>query len=338
VNNLLKPPKPAGVGIGRKPPVYLSSGDTVAVSVTGLGTLTNRIGEMESINPVTSEVANISHLQRSNVRFGIDPSSLTQINNKPLYYKSFGNDSGPPVVFIHGLGGSAEFYTPLIQSLGMEKAHSLHCFDLEGHGLSPTSPLSKLSVESFATDVNGVFERANITSNATLIAHSMGCLVAVHFALTHPNKISKLILIGPPPSPLPDAGSNATHARAETVRKKGLAAIVDTVVTAGTSEKTKTSNQLAVAAVRISLLGQDPEGYAKACKALASAEGLDFSAIQTKTLFITGSEDKVSPPLLCEKYVQGLKPEARLQVLENVGHWHIFEDLQGVASAIQSFL
>jgi pimeloyl-ACP methyl ester carboxylesterase len=338
VNDLLKPAKPAGVGIGKNPPVYLSSGDTVAVSVTGLGTLTNRIGETKSTNPITSQVANISHLQQSNARFGIDPSVLTQINNKPLYYKSVGNDSGPPVVFIHGLGGSAEFYTPLIQSLGMEKSHSLHCFDLEGHGLSPTSPLSKLSIDSFATDVNGVFEKANFTSKATLIAHSMGCLVAVHFALAHPDKISKLILIGPPPSPLPDAGRAATHARAETVRTKGLASIVDAVATAGTSEKTKTSNQLAIVAVRMSLLGQDPEGYAKACAALADAEGLDFSALQTKTLIITGSEDKVSPRSLCEKYLEELKVEARLQVLQGVGHWHVFEDLQGVASAIQSFL
>ena len=34
---------PAGVGHGMKPPVYLQSGDTIEVSITGLGTLKNVI-------------------------------------------------------------------------------------------------------------------------------------------------------------------------------------------------------------------------------------------------------------------------------------------------------
>ncbi|GME26154.1 putative protein yisK [Neofusicoccum parvum] len=34
---------PAGVGIGRTPPVFLQPGDTVSISVTGLGTLTNTV-------------------------------------------------------------------------------------------------------------------------------------------------------------------------------------------------------------------------------------------------------------------------------------------------------
>jgi pimeloyl-ACP methyl ester carboxylesterase len=338
LKQLLKPEKPAGVGIGKKPPVYLNFGDTITVSVTGLGTLTNRIGDPTSTNPIVAQVASSSHLEKNNASKSIESTMLTQINNKHLYYRSLGQTSGPPVVFVHGLGGSAEFYTPLIHSLRIAKSHSLHLLDLEGHGLSPTSPLSKLSIESFAADLNGLFEKANITSGATLVAHSMGCLVAVQFALKHPDKISKLILIGPPPSPLSEAGSAATYARAETVRTKGVASVVEAIVTAGTSEKSQTSNPLAITAVRMSLLSQDPEGYAKGCAALADANGIDFAAIQARTLIVTGSEDRVSPPQLCEKYVKELKGNARLQVLENVGHWHIFEDSEGVANAVETFL
>jgi pimeloyl-ACP methyl ester carboxylesterase len=263
---------------------------------------------------------------------------LTQINSKPIYYKASGNPSGPPVIFVHGLGGSAEFFTPLIQCLGLDKSCSLHCFDLEGHGLSPTSPLSKITIESFAADVNGVFEKANIApdTGATIVAHSLGCLIAIQFALKYPNKVSKLVLLGPPPSPLPEAGRTATYARAVTVRTKGMPGIVDAVATAGTSEKSKTS--VALAAVRMSLLSQDPEGYAKACTALAGADGLDFGAIQVETLIVTGKEDKTSPPQLCEKYAKEMNGKAKLHTLEDVGHWHVFEDVQSVAKAIESFL
>lgn len=306
--------------------------------MSGLGTLTNRIGSASSKNPTMNRVESITHLQQCNTTKSIDATSLTSINNKPLHYKRLGEASGSPIVFVHGLGGSAEFFTPLISSLDLEKSHSLHVFDWEGHGLSPSSPLSKLSIQSLAEDLNGVVSKAEAGSGVKLVAHSMGCLIAVQFALDHPEKVSKLILLGPPPSPLPEAGSTATHARAATVRAKGMNAIVDAVAIAGTSEATKTSNPLAVVAVRMSLLGQDPEGYAKACTALAEAPALDFAALQPKTLVITGSEDKVSPPNLCEKYVAELHGTASLQVLDNVGHWHVFEDVQGTADAIKGIL
>jgi pimeloyl-ACP methyl ester carboxylesterase len=279
-------------------------------------------------------------MQSNNANKAVNGSGLTLINGKPLNYKRFGFGSGPPIVFVHGLGGTMDFWTPLIQSLDLEQSHSLHLFDLEGHGLSPTSPISSLSIKSFAEDLNGIFEKADINSGATLVAHSMGCLVAVRFVLEHPGKISKLVLLGPPPSPLPEAASVASYQRATTARMQGMAAIVDAVATAGTSEATKTSNTVALAAVRISLLGQDPESYAKACTALADSakDVLDFSQIGAKTLIVTGAEDKVSPRQLCEKLVAALPNAAGVKVLPAVGHWHVFEDIKGVASAVSSYL
>jgi pimeloyl-ACP methyl ester carboxylesterase len=256
-----------------------------------------------------------------------------------LNYKNFGLASGSPIVFVHGLGGTIDYWTPLIRAAQLDKSHYLHLFDLEGHGLSPTLPLSVLSIESFAADLKGVFEHVQIQSGATLIAHSMGCLIAAQFAVAHPELVSKLILVGPPPSPLPEAAVNGSYQRAETARTKGMTAVVDAVATAGTSEKTKSSNSLALAAVRLSLLGQDPEGYAKACSALAGATNkIDFAQIKAQTLIITGSEDKVSPPQLCETYGKTLPKSGGVEVLENVGHWHVFEDVQGVAKAVSAFL
>ncbi|KAF1939499.1 fumarylacetoacetate hydrolase-like protein [Clathrospora elynae] len=329
---------PAGVGIGRKPPVYLKPGDIIAVSVTGLGTLTNRVADLSTPNPITGQVASISNIHPNNAGKSPNGSALTKINNKPLYYKTLGKGREPPIVFVHGLGGNTESFTPLIQTLSLEKSHSLHLFDLEGHGLSPTSPLSKLNIESFAEDLNSVLEHASLTSSVTLIAHDMGCLIAAHSALAHPDKVSKLILIGPPPSPLLEADIAALNARAETVRREGMVSIVDTVTAVGTSEKTKTWNYLAIAAIRILLLSQDAEGYAKACTALAGAKDLDFGAIQAHTLIITGSEDEASSPQLCEEYGNAIGEKASLKVLDGCGHWHVFEDLQGVAQAVQEFL
>jgi pimeloyl-ACP methyl ester carboxylesterase len=112
------------------------------------------------------------------------------------------------------------------------------------------------------------------------------------------------------------------------------------VVAGGTSESTKKLNPVALAAIRLSLLGQDPEGYAKACAALArsGAHSLDFSRISAKTLLVTGSEDNISPPQLCNKYSDAMPRTMGVKVLSSVGHWHVFEDLDGVVNATSNFL
>jgi pimeloyl-ACP methyl ester carboxylesterase len=327
---------PAGVGFGQKPPVFLKPGDVVEVSVSGLGTLKNVIAEPTAKNQTVSRIQS-SYIPISNLNKTCGGVGLTSIHSKQLYYRHAGVASGSPIIFIHGLGGSSEFYTPLITSLGLEKTHSLHLLDLEGHGLSPTSAASTISISSYASDFHALAQYANITG-ATVIAHSMGCLVALALALKHPELVSKLVLLGPPPTPLPEAGQIGSIARAATVRSSGMASVVDAVVTAGTSAKSKTDNPIGIAAVRMSLLGQDPEGYAKGCTAFAGAsEVLPVQQIKSRTLIVTGDEDKVSPPQLCEKYSTEIKG-AKVHVLPQVGHWHIFEDVKGVSNAVASFL
>jgi pimeloyl-ACP methyl ester carboxylesterase len=211
-----------------------------------------------------------------------------------------------------------------------------YLFDLEGHGLSPTSPTSKISIVSLATDVEALCSRSGLT-NVTLVAHSLGCLVALKCAQDNPGLVSRLILVGPPPNPLSEAGIQGSHARAALVRAEGMDTVVDAVSIAGTSEKTKSSNLVALSAVRISLSGQSSEGYAKTCTALAEATILDLSSIKVKTLIITGAEDRVSTTQVCEGYRQSLPDVVHVEVLKDVGHWHVFEDPVGVSKALEDF-
>lgn len=332
---------PAGVGIGRKPPVFLKAGDVVEVSVTGLGTLRNEMAGPSARNQTVPRVLSESaaaHVPISNLDRTCGGQGLTALNGKRLYYRRAGLPAGPPVIFIHGLGGSSENYTPLIGALSLEETHSLHLLDQEGHGLSPTAATSAISIASYAADVAALAEHAGIASGAAVMAHGMGCLVAGTLALEHPRLVSRLVLLGPPPSPAPGAGRRGPVARAATVRAQGMAAVVDAVTAAATSAATRARNHLAVAAIRMSLLGQDPEGYAKGCTALGAAEkGLEWGRIEAKTLIVTGDEDKVSPPAVCEKMAAQIQGSV-VKVLPETGHWHVFENLKDTTEAVKSFL
>ncbi|KAJ4353355.1 uncharacterized protein N0V89_005083 [Didymosphaeria variabile] len=262
---------PAGVGFGQKPPVYLQPGDEINVSVTGLGTLTNRVASLSTPNRTLErcQTATSSFFIANATRFPHE--RLIMINGKATYYRVLGKEDGPPILFVHGLGATSEYFTPLISAMNLGKKYRIHLYDFEGHGLSRTHPLSRLSVRSLASDLNGIFEHAEMPANATLIADSMGCLIALQFVLSHPGKISKLILLSPPPSPLPEALGKRLHERAETVRTHGISAIVDSAASSTEADSLMMLKPLALAARRISLLGQDAEGYAKACMAFGRA-------------------------------------------------------------------
>ncbi|KAH8779987.1 hypothetical protein F5883DRAFT_516961 [Diaporthe sp. PMI_573] len=332
---------PAGVGIGKTPPVYLKPGDEVAISVTGLGTLTNRVAQPDAINTMGKRNSAASSFTLINSDKAVGRGdALTVIDGKPVSYNKLG--SGPEnIVFVHGLGGTKDYWTPLVSALALPDRATVHLYDFEGHGQTPTHPLSPLTVSSMANDLAGIFQAASAstTAPATLVAHSFGCLVALKFTLENPALVKKLVLVGPPPSPLPDTGAQASLARAALVRSRGMAAVVDAVVAAGTSDASKRNNPLAVAAVRMSVLGQHPEAYAKACHALAESKTttLGVEGVAVPTLIITGADDKVSPPAVCEQYKARIK-DSRLVVIPDVGHWHVLEDVNGVSKAVKEFL
>ncbi|KUL81497.1 hypothetical protein ZTR_09990 [Talaromyces verruculosus] len=337
VGDTLATGTPVGVGFGFRPFKFLKAGDEVRVSVSGLGSLVNRIATPSTVNHTVQRVLSTSYIDSGNKKTRAGNGLLQIPSGKRLFYQTLGQEKKPPVLFIHGLGGSTTYFAPLASVLS--KTHELHLTDLEGHGLSPLNPTDSLSIGSFSNDIKQAYEQRSAGQPATIIAHSMGCLVALKFAIENPHLVSKLVLLGPPATPFPEAAVKGTFARAKLVRSQGMLSVVDAIVASGTSSHSKESNPLAIAAVRLSLLGQDPDGYANACVALArsGSETLDVSHIRAPTMILTGSDDGVSSPAICETYNKSIKG-SKLIVLPKVGHWHLFEDTKAVSDAIFNFL
>lgn len=106
------------------------------------------------------------------------------------------------------------------------------------------------------------------------------------------------------------------------------------ILVGGLSELTKSSKPLVKSYVQLSLTSSLPEGYALACLALAAAPEPDYSAIRAKkTIILAGREDKTSPPATTEFLVGEIKG-SEVVWLEDVGHWHGFEDVDGTAIAL----
>lgn len=261
-------------------------------------------------------------------------AGLTIINGKPLHYKHLGSGARN-FVLVHGLGGSSEYFSAFLARTALQSAANVHLYDLEGHGLSPTHPLSILTVDSLAADLAGVFSHAGITASepATIVAQSLGCLIALKFATENPGLVAKLVLLGPPPLPLPEAVRRDLQNRSEVVRASGMGAVVDELVAGSTSEHTKKANPLALSAIRLSLLGQEPESYAKACGAFAREEAAPkLESINVPVIVVTGNEDAISTLEVAQEYAGRCK-EAEVVSLPNSGQWPFFEDVEGLVAA-----
>lgn len=338
---------PFGVGFGLKPPVFLKPGDVVEISVTGLGTLRNRVILSQADNHVTKRIQQesvipVQNLARTNGGVGL----VSLPSGKKLNATTVGH--GPQTIaFIHGLGGSISSFAPLLHELSLNDANHAEftsvLFDLEGHGLSPTAATSKVTISSYAQDARDLLDTINVPQRRgiTVIAHSLGCLVACQLASQAPGLISRLVLIGPPPIPLPLKEADGCVQRATQARRDGMREVAMEVALSGVSDKTRAGRPLSLVAVQMSLLSQDPEGYAKGCAAFADAKHLELDlaslGADLRSLLIAGAEDKISTPGHVQRLAATMNGAAT-SVLPDVGHWHVFEEPHAVAEAVGKFL
>jgi pimeloyl-ACP methyl ester carboxylesterase len=98
---------------------------------------------------------------------------------------------GPPLVFVHGMAGTRHEWDRLIAALPVGLAALT--YDLRGFGQSAAEDSVPFS---HADDLLALFEARGI-EQAALVGLSMGGAIALNFALSHPERVERLVLISP---------------------------------------------------------------------------------------------------------------------------------------------
>src|SRR3712207_3371027 len=102
--------------------------------------------------------------------------------------------AGAPVVFlVHGLGVSSRYMAPPARRLA--PAYRVYAPDLPGFGRSAKPP-HVLTIAELADALAGWMDAVGI-DRAALLGNSLGCQIIVDFALRHPERISRAVLVGP---------------------------------------------------------------------------------------------------------------------------------------------
>jgi esterase len=114
-----------------------------------------------------------------------------------LAFRELGGE-GPPIVILHGLLGSSQNWAGMGRRLAARGA--VRALDLRNHGDSPHAPTHTLA--DCVGDLRD-WALAHARGPLRLIGHSMGGLVAMGFALSHPEMTAGVAAVDIAPRPYP---------------------------------------------------------------------------------------------------------------------------------------
>ena len=258
------------------------------------------------------------------------PSETVDVDG-PLAWRERGD--GPPVVFLHGLGGSRTSWEPQLE--GLSDTFRCIAWDMPGYGAS--APAEPLTFAAVADSVARLLDAAG-AERAHLAGESFGGMHALHTALRHPDRVDRLVLAGTSPA----FGLDGTDADAW--RAARLAPLDAGLAPADIAEEVLTS--IGGPALRDDLLAMRVAGFARipaeglrsAVECLPSHDLRDCLAeITAPALVVVGELDAETPPSYARALAEGL-PEAELLVIEGVGHLAVSEAPQTFNRLARDFL
>ena len=120
-----------------------------------------------------------------------------------VYWLEGSNADARPLLVLHGGPGLGSRYlrAPLTATLGDHRV--LVFYDQRGSGYSEGADApDELTIDRFVADVDAVRAAAGVAS-IDILGHSFGGLLALHYALAHPDRVGHLVLVDPDPPSRP---------------------------------------------------------------------------------------------------------------------------------------
>lgn len=243
-----------------------------------------------------------------------------------IYYFAHNKAGGdrPPVVLIHGAGGSHLHWSSDIRRLPGYRTYAL---DLPGHGKSAGRGLQ--SIAAYADAVMLWLEAVDL-HRVVLVGHSMGGAIAQHLALHSKDQVLGLGLVG-------TGARLRVHPEIlqNTVTENTYRTAVDTIIQWAFSPQTP-PNLVELASQRMvetrpSVLHGD----------FIASDAFDImdqiTEISQPALVICGVDDQLTP-LRYSQFLADQIPNAQLEVISEAGHMVMLEKPQQVAEALVAFL
>ncbi len=252
-------------------------------------------------------------------------------------------EGGEPLLLVHGFTGSKEDFAAEVVRLAQRGFHVVSP-DHRGHGSSDQpEDESSYSFQSFASDMIALVDRLGWQTFA-LLGHSMGGMIVQHLALSHPHRITRLVLMDTHHGPVPGLDPELLELGIEMARTQGMGAIHE-VIKLGADPLASPAHHRLCAEVPgfeawcdAKFLRSSPHMFAAMLRTFPETpDRLDsLRAVACPTLVLVGELD--TPFLGASERMASTIADARLAVIPDAGHSPQLEAPAAWRDAIDDFL
>lgn len=229
--------------------------------------------------------------------------------------------AGPlTVVLTHGLAAGEAIWAKQVEALA--PGHRVLTWDLRGHGRSAPDP-GPCAIADLAADLRAVLDRAGV-ARAVVLGHSAGGVVAMRFALDHPERTAGLVLVGTA-SECNDRARQFYEDLAAIAEARGMEPVY---------------KRLGVGAAQARQSPTDPATFARVARAMASLNAAPLTPrlgeIRCPAQMIVGEKDFLGAggSVILHRRIAG----SRLAIVPERGHGLFAEDPDGFNALLLEFL
>lgn len=238
-----------------------------------------------------------------------------------IYYEVQGK--GQPVVLLHGWGVDSSSLRPISSLLKNAAEAKVYSVDLPGFGYSDPPPRD-WDVSAYVHFLEAFLACLEM-ENVSLLGHSFGGRIAIKFTAQHPERVDKLILV--------DSAGIRPKRKASYYYKVGLAKLLKLL------RKTFPALQVSRLLPRLGSADYQKAGALRGTLVKVVNEDLQayLPAIRCPTLLIWGEKDPETP-LADARIMQGLIPNARLEIIQGAGHFPFQDNFAAFEGILPAFV
>ena len=276
-------------------------------------------------------------------------SSFIQVTEASLDARLHFNDAGegPPVVMIHGGGPGASGWSNFYRNIGpfVDAGFRVLLLDCPGFGQSDPLVTSERLDSLYTQAVAGLLRGLGI-EKASFVGNSMGGATAMSFALEHPERVDKLVLMGPAAlgksvfTPTPMEGIKLLGKVYRDPSMETLKEMIQVFV----NDPSQVTDELLEGRFK-NMMRNDAEHLKNFVKSMEQQTLANMVAdmstrlgeITAKTLATHGANDRFVPMDHALKLVTGIA-DCRLVMFSNCGHWVQWEKADEFNRIVIDFL
>ena len=251
-----------------------------------------------------------------------------------------GPPAGQPMVFVHGFGCDQNMWRFVAPAFAAD--HRVVLLDLVGAGKSDLLAWSSSKYQTLQGHAADILEICRVLGleNVVFVGHSVSAMIGVLAAAAEPERFFRLILIGPSPCYIDDAGYVGGFSRDDIEQLLesldsnylGWSSAMAPVIM-GNPDRPELGAEL-----ENSFCRTDPRIARHFARVTFMSDNrADLTRVRTPTLVLQCSEDVIAPPAVGE-YVRRSMPAAQLVMMKARGHCPNLSAPEETIAAMRAFL